>query len=210
MRQYFIKLDDPDLAYFVEGTMSFHHYIEDMLWAQRYAMQSRAGMMTALLADLFRLTGKGKVQFTVNCHHNYTEREHHNGKDLWITRKGAIRARTDDLGVIPGSMGTDSYIVRGLANPASYNSAPHGAGRRMSRTQARAQITAEELTADMGSRTWNAGSVHSLRDEAPRAYKDITTVMEDSADLCKIEYKLTAVLNYKGTDEGRVKTKGHQ
>ncbi|MFC7642918.1 RtcB family protein [Streptosporangium lutulentum] len=141
MQRYFIELEDPDLAYLVQGTPEFTAYIEDMLWSQRYAMASRARMDKTLSAALFSVAGKGSRVRTINCHHNFTQQENHHGKNLWITRKGAIKADTGDEGVIPGSMGTRSYIVRGLGNPASYTSCSHGAGRRMSRGQARRSLS---------------------------------------------------------------------
>ncbi len=124
-----LTLEDPDLAYFMQGTPEFDAYIRDMLWAQDYAMANRSTMMDAALAAFFRFVGTGKELERVNCHHNFTQREPHDGRDLWITRKGAIKADVGDRGVIPGSMGTRSYIVRGRGNPLSYNSCSHGAGR---------------------------------------------------------------------------------
>ena len=126
-------LEDPDLAYFLDGTPEFQAYISDMLWAQAFALENRDLMMDAALDDLFRLVGKGIESRRINTHHNFAARELHDGKMLWITRKGAIRMQVGDFGVIPGSMATGSYIVEGLGNAASYNSASHGAGRRMSR-----------------------------------------------------------------------------
>src|SRR5262249_37054568 len=134
----------------------------------------------------------------INCHHNYTATEHHHGRDMWITRKGAIRAGAGDRGVIPGSMGTRSYIVRGLGSPASYHSCSHGAGRRLSRSQARKTLTVDSLTDAMGMRVWNADRAADLIDEPPQAYKDIDTVMADQADLVAIEHTLSQIFNYKG------------
>jgi tRNA-splicing ligase RtcB len=136
----------------------------------------------------------------INCHHNYTEREHHHGQNVWLTRKGAIRAREGDLGVIPGSMGTSSYIVRGLGNPASYDSCSHGAGRRLSRSRARKDISMEDFMSSMEGRDWQVGKADQLIDEAPQAYKDIDQVMADQADLVAIEHTLHQILNYKGTN----------
>lgn len=199
MKAYFVHLEDPDLAYLVEGTEEFANYITAMLWAQDYAFESRAQMNREIARSLFQVVGYGAVKQTINCHHNFTEKEHHHGKDLWITRKGAIRMREGDWGIIPGSMGTDTYIVTGRNNPASYASASHGAGRRMSRSQARRELTSESLTEAMGARTWNSGAASSLVDEHPAAYKDISQVMADQADLCTIEFRLHQVFNYKGT-----------
>jgi RNA-splicing ligase RtcB len=136
---------------------------------------------------------------TSNCHHNYTEREHHLGKDLWVTRKGAISARAGEMGVIPGSMGTDTYIVRGKGNQDSYNSSSHGAGRRLSRGDAKRQLDKATLKAQMKGKTWNEASAGALIDEDPRAYKDVRQVMADQSDLTEIVHTLTQVLNYKGT-----------
>ena len=199
MARYFIELEDPDLAYLVEGTPEFDAYISDMLWAQRYAMANREAMMDAALRELFAFVGHGNEALRINCHHNYTEKEHHHGKDVWLTRKGAIRAGSGDYGVIPGSMGTRSYIVSGLGNPASYTSCSHGAGRRLSRSAARKTLTVESLKEQMGSRAWDADKAEELLDEHPSSYKDIDQVMHDQSDLAKIEHTLRQVLNYKGT-----------
>lgn len=198
MQQYFIGLEDPDLAYLVQGTAEFTAYIEDMLWAQRYAMASRARMARVLLASLFEVVGQGEHVRTINCHHNFTALERHGGREMWITRKGAIRAAAGDEGVIPGSMGTRSYIVRGRGNPASYNSCSHGAGRRLSRSRARQEFSTDSLAAAMSGRTWNAERAASLLDEHPDAYKDIDQVMADQPDLVEVQHTLRQVFNYKG------------
>lgn len=199
MARWFIGLEEPDLAYLVQGTPEFDTYITDMLWAQRYAMGSRKKMMDAAEAALFAVVGRGSVVATINCHHNFTQREQHGGRNLWITRKGAIKAASGDLGVIPGSMGTRSYIVRGLGNPASFDSCAHGAGRRMSRTRARAELTVESLRERMGDREWNSDKAEALLDEHPSSYKDIDQVMADQADLVQTVHVLRQVFNYKGT-----------
>ncbi|MEU7000800.1 RtcB family protein [Nonomuraea sp. NPDC046570] len=198
MRKQAIGLEDPDLAYLVQSTAEFTAYIEDMLWAQRYAMASRARMDKVLVNALFRVAGKGVRIRTINCHHNFTQRETHYGKDLWITRKGAIKADRGDEGVIPGSMGTRSYIVRGQGNPESYNSCSHGAGRRMSRTKAKRELSVASLTEAMRGRTWNADRAAALVDEHPDAYKSIDQVMDDQKDLVTIQHTLRQVFNYKG------------
>ncbi|WP_436759826.1 RtcB family protein [Streptosporangium sp. V21-05] len=198
MKEQAIGLEDPDLAYLLQDTPEFTAYIEDMLWSQAYAMASRARMDRVLSDALFRVVGEGRRLRTINCHHNFTQRETHGGKDLWITRKGAIKADTGDEGVIPGSMGTRSYIVRGLGNPMSYNSCSHGAGRRMSRTRAKRELTAASLTEAMRGRTWNADRAAALVDEHPRAYKSIDQVMADQRDLVAIQHTLRQVFNYKG------------
>jgi tRNA-splicing ligase RtcB len=134
----------------------------------------------------------------INCHHNFTQKEHHHGKDMWLTRKGAISARRDERGVIPGSMGTASYIVKGLGSPASYFSCAHGAGRRMSRGRARKELTLKSLDAAMVGKTWNNDRAGALLDEHPDSYKDIDVVMADQADLVEIVHTLHQVFNYKG------------
>jgi RNA-splicing ligase RtcB len=191
-------LEDPDLAYFTQGTPEFDAYIIDMLWAQRYAMGSRQLMADALNRSLFDVVGRGGIADVINCHHNFTQREQHGDRDLWITRKGAIKADTGDRGVIPGSMGARSYIVEGLGNPDSYNSSSHGAGRTMSRSRARKELTAESLTVAMGDRVWGSDRPEALLDEHPAAYKDIEAVMAAQADLTRIVHTLSQVFNYKG------------
>ena len=198
MKQRFITLEDPDLAYLVQGEPSFEAYIADMLWAQAYAMGSRTVMAERLNASLFEVVGHGEHVRTINCHHNFTQLEHHHGKDLWITRKGAIKAAVGDEGVIPGSMGTRSYVVAGKGSAASYDSCSHGAGRRMSRGQARKSLTADSLREAMTGRSWNDDNADSLVDEHPLAYKDIDQVMADQADLVTVQHTLRQVFNYKG------------
>jgi tRNA-splicing ligase RtcB len=198
---YFIPLEDRDLAYLPQATPEFKAYIDDLMWAQAYAAANREQMMDELvrsLGEILALAPDAVEAERINCHHNYTAMEHHHGRDLWITRKGAIKAGRDDRGVIPGSMGSRSYIVRGLGNASSYNSCSHGAGRRMSRSQARKSLTVDSLTDAMGSRTWNHTRAEELVDEHPDAYKDIDTVMADQADLVEIEHTLTQIFNYKG------------
>ena len=199
MKKMSVALEDRDLAYFLQGTPEFDAYITDMLWAQRYALASRALMSERTTRSLFEVVGKGRVLRTINCHHNFTQLERHDDKDLWITRKGAIKAATGDEGVIPGSMGTRSYVVTGKGSAASYNSSSHGAGRRLSRGQARKQLTVESLAEQMAGRTWNADKAERLLDEHPQSYKDIDVVMADQADLVEIQHTLRQVFNYKGT-----------
>ena len=135
----------------------------------------------------------------IDCHHNFTQREVHLGKELWITRKGAIKADVGDLGVIPGSMGTRSYIVRGKGNEASWMSCSHGAGRRHSRTKAKKLFTTTDLAEQMQGKVWLASRAVQLVDEIPAAYKDIDQVMADQTDLVEVRHTLHQVLNYKGT-----------
>ncbi len=190
-------LEDKDLAYFLEGTVEFNAYVADMLWAQTYALENRELMLDAALADLFAFVGAGHELGRINCHHNFAQREEHEGRWLWITRKGAIRAAKGDMGVIPGSMGTRSYIVRGLGETESYMSSSHGAGRRMSRTQAKRDLTEESLVEAMKGKAWNQDA-KGLLDEHPLAYKDIDQVMEAQKDLVEIVHTLRQVANYKG------------
>ena len=194
-----LRLEDPDLAWFAEGTPEFGAYVADMLWAQDYAAANRAQMMDNAMAEVFRFFGFGRETGRINCHHNFTQREVHNGQQLWITRKGAIKADVGDLGVIPGSMGTRSYIVAGKGNEASWTSCSHGAGRRHSRTQAKKLFTKADLAEAMKGKVWLAGRAESLVDEIPSAYKDIDQVMADQADLVEVRHTLRQVLNYKGT-----------
>lgn len=198
MKRYFIGLEDPDLAYLVEGTPEFDAYIADMLWAQDYAMGSREVMLAAAMRAVDGFLGR-TVRFLdrINCHHNFTQLEHHHGKNVWLTRKGAIKAADGDRGVIPGSMGTRSYIVRGLGNPASFCSCSHGAGRRLSRGAAKRELTQESLVEAMAGKAWN-GDAAALLDEHPAAYKDIDEVMAAQSDLVAVEHTLRQILNYKG------------
>jgi tRNA-splicing ligase RtcB len=210
-QEYHLALEDPDLAYLLADTPEFNAYVHDMLWAQEYARVNRELMMDAALEQLaaylagedspeVQMWGAEAIEdFRINCHHNFTTREVHDGRALWVTRKGAIKADVDDLGVIPGSMGTRSYIVHGLGNPLSYNSCSHGAGRRMSRNAARRQFDGADLAARMEGKTWQRGQARELVDEIPDAYKDIDVVMRDQQDLVYVVAELTQVLNYKGT-----------
>ncbi len=192
-------LEDRDLAYFLADDPGFGAYIRDMLWAQDYALANREQMMNAVLRVLRDVLGTVGERQRINCHHNYTEREVHDGRELWITRKGAIRARAGDRGVIPGSMGTASYIVSGLGHPGSYTSASHGAGRRFGRKEAKRRFDVAEFESAMAGRTWQRSKATELLDESPMAYKDIDAVMADQADLVRIDHRLEAIVNYKGT-----------
>jgi tRNA-splicing ligase RtcB len=198
MKRALISLEDRDLAYFVQGTQEFDAYIADMQWAQDYAMANRAQMIDAAVAVLLKFMGFGAETERVNCHHNFAARERHGGTDIWVTRKGAIKADVGDLGIIPGSMGARTFIVRGKGSELSYNSCSHGAGRRMSRSQARKQITEEALREQMSGRTWLEKSARRLLDEGPDAYKDIEQVMRDQTDLVEVVHELHGIVNYKG------------
>jgi len=199
MKQMFIGLPDPDLAYFAQGTKDFDDYIADVKWCQDYAYHNRQEMMQRVLKDLsYTVNGKEPVGITmsINCHHNYLEWEHHYGENVIVTRKGAIRARKDDYGIIPGSMGTGSYIVRGKGEPESFNSCSHGAGRRMSRTKARATFTLEDLAAQTNGVECRKDA--AVIDEIPGAYKKIEDVMANQSDLVEVIAQLKQVLCVKG------------
>jgi RNA-splicing ligase RtcB len=200
------QLEDKDLAFFTQGTPEFDHYIADMRWAQEYAFGSRERMMSALLKSLTEVIEQDKDARAatnyldkINCHHNFTQLETHGGVELWITRKGAIKAYEGDRGIIPGSMGSDTYIVSGNGVAESWCSCSHGAGRRLSRTKAKAEISPEDLTQQMGRvKVWNSDRAASLRDESPLAYKPIEEVMADQSDLVTVDDRLYQVFNYKG------------
>jgi tRNA-splicing ligase RtcB (3'-phosphate/5'-hydroxy nucleic acid ligase) len=194
-----LRLEDPDLAYFVEGTEEFNAYITDMLWAQDYARANRYQMMDNAMREVFAFLGFGRETQRINCHHNFTQREVHDGRELWITRKGAIKADMGDLGVIPGSMGTRSYIVRGKGSAESWMSCSHGAGRRHSRTKAKKLFSTADLAEQMKGKVWLSKRASALVDEIPSAYKDIDAVMADQADLVEVLHTMHQVLNYKGT-----------
>ena len=197
MERWFIHLPDRDLAYFPEGSEHFDDYVAAVSWAQAYARENRDQMMALIVAALARhLPAFQATQAVINCHHNYVEREHHYGENVWLTRKGAIRAREGDLGIIPGSMGAKSYIVRGLGNPESFHSCAHGAGRRMSRTAAEHHFT----TADLAAQTQGVicRKDKGVLDEIPGAYKDIDQVMANQADLVEVVHTLKQVVCVKG------------
>src|SRR5215831_10402986 len=199
MRRWFINLPDQDLAYLPEGTEHFGDYVEAVHWAQEFARINRELMMSALI-DGIRATGKlpafeARLE-AVNCHHNYVARESHFGENVLVTRKGAVRARRGDLGIIPGSMGARSYIVRGLGNAESFYSCSHGAGRAMSRAEAKRSFTVqdhERATAGIECR-----KDADVIDETPGAYKPIDAVMQAQSDLVEIVYTLRQVVCVKG------------
>jgi len=199
-------LADPDLAHFVQGTDVFDRYIHGMLWAQDYALENRAEMLAAVVRVLAKVMEDNDPRHRgvvvdgkqIQCHHNYASCEHHHGHEMWVTRKGAIDASTGKWGIIPGSMATGSFIVSGLGNPDAYRSASHGAGRRLSRTAARKQLSTKSLVKAMEGIAWN-NDAQALLDEHPDAYKDIDGVMDNQSDLVKVEHRLATILNYKGT-----------
>jgi tRNA-splicing ligase RtcB len=198
------RLEDPELAWLQEGTPEFDAYIRDLRWSQAFARENRRLMLSSTHRALETvLRREVATADEVNCHHNFTEREEHGGRDVWVTRKGAIRARVGDRGLIPGAMGQRSYVIRGLGNDASYESCAHGAGRRMSRRQARKQLTLESFGEAMGGTAWQHASAQALLDEHPSAYKPIDVVMRDQADLVEIEHELHGIANFKGVEEPR-------
>ena len=198
MEQYFITLPDRDLAYLPDGTKDFEDYIAAIGWAQAYAKENRSQMMTKVIAALQRHVAKEFIitQEAINCHHNYLEIENHFGTNMYITRKGAIRARKGDLGIIPGSMGAKSFIVEGLGSAESYCSCSHGAGRKMSRTEAKKTFTVADLQAQTLGVECNKTS--AVLDEIPGAYKDIDEVMANQQDLVMIRHTLKQVMCVKG------------
>ena len=197
MERNLARLPDRNLAYFTEGAQHFSDYVEAVGWAQDYAAANRAEMMDLTLDALRRHLPAFEVTHeAVNCHHNYVEREHHYGKDVWLTRKGAISARKGELGIIPGSMGARSYIVRGKGAAESFHSCAHGAGRRMSRTQAEKQFSIADLAAQTNGVICRKDK--GVLDEIPGAYKDIDEVMANQSDLVEVVHTLKQVVCVKG------------
>jgi len=197
-----IELPDRDLAWLNEGTEEFDNYIRDLKWAQTFAHLNRDEMMDRMLHELsYHIYGEAGHErelerARINCHHNFTQVERHFGRDVWVTRKGAIEARAGQKGMIPGSMGTRSYIVSGLGNEQAFQSAPHGAGRRMSRTKARASYSMKDLEGAMAGIEFRKS--HVFLDEIPAAYKDIDQVIENAHDLVRVEHTLRQIINCKG------------
>ena len=200
MEQFHIELPDKDLSYLPEGTPEFDEYIFFLRWAQKFALLNREEMMDRFLTELkYTVLGNSNSDIElerINSHHNFTQIENHFGHNIWITRKGAVKADLNDRGMIPGSMGTRSYIMRGLGNKMSFNSSPHGAGRRMSRTKARQAFKMEDLEKSMEGIEYRRSDV--LIDEIPGAYKDIDEVMDNAKELVEVEYTLKQILNCKG------------
>jgi tRNA-splicing ligase RtcB len=192
-----ITLPDPDLAYLVEGTDEFSAYIRDLRWAQHFALLNREEMMHRVTDCVGDWLGRPvEPEETVNTHHNYTDHETHFGKDVWLSRKGAIDATEGKPGLIPGSMGTRSYVVTGKGNRLALNSSPHGAGREYSRSAARKKFGRAQLEAAMAGIEWR--KTDAFLDEIPGAYKDIDVIMEDSKDLVETRHVLHQVVNVKG------------
>ncbi len=199
MRKHFINLPDVDLAYLPEGSLYFNDYIEAVEWAQQFARMNRELMMQAVIQAVQKSASippfKAQIQ-AINCHHNYVAREHHFDKNVLVTRKGAVRARLGDFGIIPGSMGAKSYIVKGLGNPDSFHSCSHGAGRAMSRNAAKKRFTIEDhVKATQGVECRKDAEVI---DETPAAYKPIEDVMKAQADLVEIVHTLKQIICVKG------------
>jgi tRNA-splicing ligase RtcB len=189
-------LEDKDFAFFSAGSRQFDAYVADMLWAQRYAYSNREAMMNELYILVHAAVAEKLVfSTTINCHHNYAE-EVESG--VWLTRKGAINAEEGTLGVIPGSMGAATYIVKGKGCAEALNTAPHGAGRVRSRGAAKRELDVDAFKEQMAGRTWQDRDAGKLIDEAPDAYKDLEVVMRDSSELVAPQVKLEAFINYKG------------
>jgi tRNA-splicing ligase RtcB len=193
------ELPSPDLAYFVQGTDEFRAYWHDLDWAQKYAMKNREIMMKRLLKSFNRMFNdqrEFRPEITVNCHHNYVSIEEHFGDKVYVTRKGAINAEADRYGIIPGSMGAKSFIIKGMGNPQSFNSCSHGAGRKMSRTKAKSKYTIEDLKAQTAGIECRKDK--GVVDEIPGAYKDIEEVMRAQSDLVEVVAELKQVICVKG------------
>jgi tRNA-splicing ligase RtcB len=192
-----ISLPDPDLAYLVEGDEEFWTYIRQLRWAQHFALLNREEMMDRVEAAFVEWVGaEVEASERVNCHHNYTEQEKHFGKTVWLSRKGAINAEVGRPGLIPGSMGTRSYVVEGKGNRLALNSSPHGAGREYGRRHAERTFTYEQLVESMQGIEWSGSK--AFIDEIPGAYKDIDVIMRDAADLVTVKHTLRQIVNVKG------------
>ena len=199
------QIANPDLAWFGEGSDGFNQYIRDMRWCQRYASENRGMMMRETLNALRDVVyGSGNTPMapeTIDCHHNYTDQEQHDGFNIYVTRKGAINATEGRLGLIPGSMGTRSYVVRGKGNVASFRSAPHGAGRRMSRGEAKRQFDMADFSRYM--KGIEVRHDPAFLDEIPGAYKDVDAVMRQSEDLVEVVHEFRQLVNVKGGADRR-------
>lgn len=195
--QWFISLPDADLAYLVEGTPEFSRYIAELRWAQHYALLNREEMMDRVVRQFTEWVGGDVAQLErINCHHNFTQKETHFGKEVWVSRKGAISAKAGELGLIPGSMGTASYVVVGKGNVMALESSPHGAGRLYSRSAARRTFTQDQLREAMTGIEFR--DTDAFIDEIPHAYKPIDEVMADASDLVEIRHTLRQLVNVKG------------
>ena len=196
-KRWWIELPHPDLAYLVQGTPEFTRYIEELRWAQHFALLNREEMMDRVIRQVSEWVGSPVVERErINCHHNFTESEVHFGKRVWVSRKGAIQADVGRPGLIPGSMGTASYVVEGKGDPVSLNSSPHGAGRSFSRSAARRAFTHEQLREAMVGIEFR--DTDAFLDEIPQAYKPIDQVMADASPLVSIRHTLHQIVNVKG------------
>lgn len=192
-----VKLPNRDLAYLTEGTPEFDNYMEALNWAQKFALLNRQEMMDRVVDCTSEFIGERVQRLrSVNCHHNYTVKETHGGREVYLSRKGAISAKTGQLGLIPGSMGDKSYVVSGLGNVDSLESAPHGAGRNHSRSAAKKLFTRADLDTRMRGVAW--GESDAFLDEHPNAYKPIDQVMRDADELVEIVHELRQIVNVKG------------
>jgi tRNA-splicing ligase RtcB len=205
MKKAFIELPNPDLAYFLEGSREFDHYISDMLWAQEFAYLNRRSMGRLVLNELIEIfdlrDAKGsrlqaEALAFIDCHHNYVARETHFGEEVWVTRKGAVRAFANDLGIIPGSMGAKSFIVKGRGEAESFCSCSHGAGRRLSRTKAKDLYTEADLRRQ--TQGIECRKDDGVLDEIPAAYKNIDEVMQNQSDLVEVVEELRQLVCVKG------------
>lgn len=198
MERHQINLPDQNLAYLQEGSEYFDDYVEAVEWAQDFAAKNREIMMHNAINAMRKVMGVNfsATEMAVNCHHNYISREHHFGKDCYVTRKGAVRAQKGEMGIIPGSMGERSFIVRGLGNPESFNSCSHGAGRVMSRTKAKKAFNIKDQVA--ATQGVECRKDESVIDEIPHAYKDIDKVMDAQKDLVEVVHTLKQVVCVKG------------
>lgn len=197
MERHHLRLPNKDLSYFREGAEHFDDYVEAVHWAQDYAMTNRREMMRLIIGALKMHLPKFELsREAINCHHNYVSVEKHFGETVYLTRKGAIRAGEGELGIIPGSMGVKSYIVKGKGNPVSFHSCSHGAGRRMSRTQAKKQFNVRDM--EDQTQGVECRKDRSVIDEIPAAYKDIDTVMANQSDLVDVVHTLKQVVCVKG------------
>jgi tRNA-splicing ligase RtcB len=202
MKENFISLPDSDLAYLAQGTKEFDDYIKDLLWAQEYARYNREIIMDLVLKVIsYHVFHEHKYllnasSLVINCHHNYSRKEKHFGKEVWVTRKGAVSAQKDEYGIIPGSMGNKSFIVKGKGNIESFCSCSHGAGRRMSRTEAKKRFSASDLKKQ--TEGIECRKDKNIVDEIPAAYKNIDDVMKSQADLVEVVYILKQVVCVKG------------
>lgn len=203
MKEYFISLPDPDLAYLAQNTQEFRDYLHDLMWGQAFAKANRNEMMDRVLREVLYHTGRlneykdnKDKYFRVNCHHNYTNIENHFGKNVYVTRKGAVSAKEGEYGIIPGSMATGSYIIKGKGNLDSFCSCSHGAGRKMSRTKAKSLFTLD----DIQKQTFGIECRKDIEiaDELPAAYKDLNEVMKNQEDLVEIVTYLSPLICIKG------------